>query len=44
MTNIASTELIAELEHVIKAGSPERRIQILRKVTCLTGSALAGAG
>ena len=35
MSNIASTELIAELEHVIKAGSPERRIQILRQVTCL---------
>jgi uncharacterized protein (DUF2336 family) len=35
MSHIASTELIDELEHVIKAGSPERCIQILRQVTCL---------
>ena len=32
MTVIASTELIVELENVVKAGSPERRIQILRRV------------
>ena len=35
MTAIATTELIAELENVVKAGSPERRIQILRQVTGL---------
>ncbi|WP_454628963.1 DUF2336 domain-containing protein [Bradyrhizobium cenepequi] len=35
MTAIASTELIAELEDVVRAGSPERRIRILRQVASL---------
>ena len=35
MTAIAVTDLFAELENLIKAGSPERRIQILRRVTGL---------
>jgi uncharacterized protein (DUF2336 family) len=35
MTAIASTELIAELEHVVRAGSAERRTRILRQVTSL---------
>jgi uncharacterized protein (DUF2336 family) len=35
MTAIASTELIANLEDVVRAGSPERRIRILRQVASL---------
>jgi hypothetical protein len=35
MTAIAATDLIAELDNVVKAGSPERRIQILRQVAGL---------
>jgi hypothetical protein len=35
MTAIAVTGLIAELDNVVKAGSPERRIQILRRVAGL---------
>ena len=35
MTAFAATELIAELDNVVKAGSPERRIQILRQVAGL---------
>jgi uncharacterized protein (DUF2336 family) len=35
MTAIASIELIAELEDVVRAGSPERRIRILRQVASL---------
>jgi len=35
MTDIAATDLIAELDQFVKAGSPERRVQILRQVTGL---------
>jgi uncharacterized protein (DUF2336 family) len=35
MTDIASTDLIAELENVVKAGSSERRVEILEQVTGL---------
>ena len=35
MTAIACTRLIVELEDVVKAGPAERRVQILRQVTCL---------
>jgi hypothetical protein len=30
MTGIAATDLIAELDNVVKAGSPERRLQIVQ--------------
>ena len=35
MITIASLELIAELDHVVAAGSLERRGQILRRITSL---------
>jgi uncharacterized protein (DUF2336 family) len=35
MTAIASTDLIAEIESVVKAGPPERRIRLFRRVTNL---------
>jgi uncharacterized protein (DUF2336 family) len=35
MTTAASTSLIAELDDAIKAGSPARRVQILKRVTDL---------
>ena len=35
MITIATTELIFDLENAVKAGSPERRIHILRQVTGL---------
>jgi uncharacterized protein (DUF2336 family) len=35
MIDIAATDLITELDNVVKAGSPERRVQILRQVTGL---------
>ncbi|CAN7274757.1 DUF2336 domain-containing protein [Bradyrhizobium sp. LjRoot220] len=35
MTAIAATELIAELDNVVEACSPERRVQILRQVAGL---------
>lgn len=35
MTAIASTELIAELDHVLRAGPPNRRTRILRQVAGL---------
>ena len=41
MTTIAPAELIAELDNVVKAGSPERRAQILRQVASLF---LSGTG
>ena len=41
MTAIATTDLACELENVIKAGSPERRVQILRQVA---GPFLSDAG
>lgn len=36
MTAIATTDPFAELENVFKAGSTERRTQILRRVTSLS--------
>ena len=35
MSEAASTALIAELESAVKGGSPERRVQMLRRVTDL---------
>ena len=35
MPAIAATDLIAELDNVVEAGSPERRVQILRRVAGL---------
>jgi len=44
MTAIASLELIAELDQVVTTGSPERRAQILRRITgvFLSGAARLG--
>ena len=36
MTAIFRTDLFAELEKVLKAGSPERRNEILRRMTALS--------
>ena len=44
MTTIASLELIAELDHVVTAGSLERRGQILRRITSLFLSGAARLG
>jgi uncharacterized protein (DUF2336 family) len=35
MTAIACAQVIAELENVVRTGPAERRVQILRQVTCL---------
>lgn len=35
MNIVSSTDLIAEIEHVVQDGSPERRAQILRQLTSL---------
>jgi uncharacterized protein (DUF2336 family) len=35
MTNIASIDLISELETVVQRGSAHRRVQILHQITCL---------
>src|ERR1700733_5140485 len=35
MTAIASTDLIAELDHVLKAGPSDRRVRMLRQVVGL---------
>jgi uncharacterized protein (DUF2336 family) len=35
MTAIASTDLIAELDHVLKGGPPDRRVRMLRQVAGL---------
>jgi hypothetical protein len=36
MTGISKTDLFAEFEKVLKAGSPERRNEILRRMTALS--------